>query len=494
MAQQQQQQQQQQQKQETDSQANSSSGGQEATEERSQTAASGEETSQNSLNQMQNGAGNQAAQEEMRRSQGNSAADGEKGSGDASSKGEGSAMVMASAGSTEWAFDNSFTPALIEKWKASPDAPLSEVLTQMAKETLSVDCEDQPIHHPDLLSIGKGPAAKESEGDKEKLAYLVGNQNYTGISELSTPIAETAALGAMLTSKNYDTIIDNDIQADEIKSDYNNELAQASAGDELVLGFAGHGGNDGLVGIDHTSDSPDVMPYGELSSLVSKATGSGVHLSIIMDSCHSATGTSLVREEISNSAFEDAGMENSIYASIYDVCSQNLGRLNSLAGEHSEVKREAVTAQRESSMRNEVNKYFARRNDSDTKIATARASYKPENGEWQTKWEKWYTEEDSVLIKWNTDINKRWAAINDKSLAENWDAPFKEKVNLFWKTIFPSISNASNMLGVESPSLTITNYRTLGKELDLLQTLQQASLDQAFGGGSSGGGGAGSSW
>jgi uncharacterized membrane protein YgcG len=50
------------------------------------------------------------------------------------------------------------------------------------------------------------------------------------------------------------------------------------------------------------------------------------------------------------------------------------------------------------------------------------------------------------------------------------------------------------MLGVESPSLTITNYRTLGKELDLLQTLQQVSLDQAFGGGSSGGGGAGSSW
>jgi uncharacterized membrane protein YgcG len=51
------------------------------------------------------------------------------------------------------------------------------------------------------------------------------------------------------------------------------------------------------------------------------------------------------------------------------------------------------------------------------------------------------------------------------------------------------------VLGVESPSLEISNYRTLGKELDLLQTIQQAALDQAgFGGGSSGGGGTGTSW
>jgi len=471
----------QQQQQEKSTQESSSTGSQTAEQTQNQSSPNSGEATQNSLNAMQEGAGNQAAQDEMKRSQGDSASEGKESATESSAGGDGSAMVMASAGATEWAFDKSFTPTLIEKWKASPEAPLAEVLNQMAKETLSVSCAEQPVHHPDLLTLGEGPAGKESAGEKEKFAFLVANQNYTGISKLSTPIAETAALGAMLESKQYDTLIDNDIQADEIKADFNNELAQASAGDELVLGFAGHGGNDGLVGIDHTSNNPDVMPYGELSSLVNKATGSGVHLRVIMDSCHSATGSSLVREEMANSAFEEAGLENSVYASIYNVCSQNRERLITLSGEYNQEKKEAVKARREASMRGEVNSYFNRRAESDKKISDARSAYAPNNTEWQKQWEDWYIKENKVLMDWKADIDKRWAEIDGDALENNWDDPFKEKVDLFWKGIFVALHNASNVLGLESPSLTISNYRTLGKELDLIQTIQQAALDQARG-------------
>jgi hypothetical protein len=48
-----------------------------------------------------------------------------------------------------------------------------------------------------------------------------------------------------------------------------------------------------------------------------------------------------------------------------------------------------------------------------------------------------------------------------------------------WESIYLELYVASNLLGVESPDRAVSDHRTLGKELDLLQTLQQAAIDKA---------------
>lgn len=337
----------QQQQQQSTSQESSETTKQASTEEQSQSTARDGETSQSSLSEMQDSSGNQAALETMRgeqsQTQGTQQSNGDQGGG-------GSAMVMASAGAGEFAFDNSFTPGLLEYWSRHPEAPLDDVLRAMADETMEVSSKEQPVHHPDLVSVGSGAAGKESDGENQKAAYLVANQNYTGISKLKTPIAETGALAGALSSRNYITMIDEDVSASTIRDDFNAGLDHATAGDEVVLGYAGHGGNDGLIGIDHGNPNPDVLPYGELTGLVSKATGAGVHLRVIMDSCHSAEGTNLVREEFGNDEFEGTGLKGYFYEKIFDMCMSNQEALSLLQSEMHEDQKEAVLAKREETL------------------------------------------------------------------------------------------------------------------------------------------------
>ncbi|MBR56561.1 MAG: hypothetical protein CMH54_00725 [Myxococcales bacterium] len=217
---------------------------------------------------------------------------------------EGSATVIAAATSTEWSFDNSFTPALIEALDKNPHLGIDEVLLMMGEKTLFVGGE-QPQHHPQVAQHGqKGREADNTSecGENARKAVLVANNNYLdqGAGPLPGPIPETRQLAGELEQRGYKTSQHDDQSAVEMDAHYNSVISSLKAGDDLVLAFSGHGAPEGLVGIDYTWSYYDIFSNAQVESTISGATSRGANIRFIIDSCHSGSVTDLVRSERRN--------------------------------------------------------------------------------------------------------------------------------------------------------------------------------------------------
>ena len=219
------------------------------------------------------------------------------------SPGGGSATVVGAAADTEYAFDNSFTPALVAALHANPNLSIDEVLQQLAVGSLGTGTDnDGGLHHPTIVQYGQTAQNTSECRDNKKLAVLIANQNYTNISSLSTPIAEAGTMKTELSSRGYDANVHADKTAADMSTLWSSMVGAAEQGDDLVAFYGGHGAPEGLVGIDYDFPPavPDIFTNAQVSGVVNAATTKGAHIRFVMDSCHSGAAAQAVREEREN--------------------------------------------------------------------------------------------------------------------------------------------------------------------------------------------------
>jgi hypothetical protein len=225
---------------------------------------------------------------------------------------EGSATVVASAEDTEYAFDNSFTPALVGLLQNNPNLSLDEVLGNISSGALlamstSAVTNSDGLHHPTIVQYGQTQENSNECRDSQKIAVLVANQNYTHLTNLSTPIAEAGALAGELSGRGYDANVHTDQGAGDMSSLYSAALATAQEGDDIVAYYGGHGSPSGLCGRDedvvdmgggvYEPANVDTFSNGQVAGVVSDATSKGAHIRFVMDSCHSGEAAQAVRDE-----------------------------------------------------------------------------------------------------------------------------------------------------------------------------------------------------
>jgi hypothetical protein len=213
--------------------------------------------------------------------------------------GEVAATVVGSAADSEYAFDNSFTPALVAALQANPNLNIDDVLRQLAAAPLGTGADNSSgLHHPTIVQYGQAAPSTSEPRDNKKLAVLVGNQNYVNINSLSTPIAEAGTMQSELASRGYDANVHADKTAADMTTLWGSMVGAANKGDDLVAFYGGHGAPEGLIGINHDvpPNPSDIFTNSQVSGVVSSATGKGAHIRFVMDSCHSGAAAQAVRE------------------------------------------------------------------------------------------------------------------------------------------------------------------------------------------------------
>jgi hypothetical protein len=230
---------------------------------------------------------------------GGTATTGTGGGGNSANPGGGSATVVGAAADTEYAFDNSFTPALVAALQANPNLSIDEVLEQLGAGSLGTGVDnDNGLHHPTIVQYGQTAQNTSECRDNKKLAVLIANQNYVNISSLNTPIAEAGTMKTELEGRGYDANVHSDKTAAEMSTLWSSMVSAAAQGDDLVAFYGGHGAPEGLVGVnyDFPPAVPDIFSNAQVAGVVGSATGKGAHIRFVMDSCHSGSAAQTVRE------------------------------------------------------------------------------------------------------------------------------------------------------------------------------------------------------
>jgi hypothetical protein len=222
----------------------------------------------------------------------------------------GSATVVGAAEDSEYAFDNSFTPALVASLQSNPNLSLDEVLANLSGSSLGAPATDNDggLHHPTIVQYGQTDASANECRDNQKTAVLIPNQNYVNISPLGTPIAEANAMSSELAGRGYDSNVHPDKTSAEMSGLWNGMVNAANEGDDLVAFYGGHGSPEGLCGIndDLPPNPSDTFTNSQVAGVVSAATTKGAHIRFIMDSCHSGSAAQTVREERENELAQNA--------------------------------------------------------------------------------------------------------------------------------------------------------------------------------------------
>jgi hypothetical protein len=229
------------------------------------------------------------------------------------SGGDVAATVVGSAADSESALDGSFTPALVTALQATPHLNIDEVLYRLVAAPLGTGTDNGgDLQHPTIVQYGQ--AAQHAPGgadgrDHKKLAILIANQHYVHINGLYTPIAEADTMKAELASRGYDANVHADKTAADMTSLWGSMVGAANRGDDLMAFYGGHGMPEGLLGVNHDGppNPPDVYTNHQVSGVVSAATSKGAHIRFVMDSCHSGAAAQAVREVRENELAAAAG-------------------------------------------------------------------------------------------------------------------------------------------------------------------------------------------
>tara|TARA_B110000037_G_scaffold171984_1_gene195339 strand:+ start:823 stop:2364 length:1542 start_codon:yes stop_codon:yes gene_type:complete len=471
----------------------------------SQSAGQGGETTQASLANMQDGAGNQAALDAMAEAQsggevaaqsggvaaGTPADSGGEGEESASrglwtstvnmfdsaventvgvsGPGTGSANVISASGENESAFDDVFTPALAKLIASTPDRPMTEILEEMAEKQLLSKNSDQPTFHPDLVSVGQPPLASEGTETK-KSASLIGNSDYPGTaSDLPGAKTDLTALAGALSGYDIDTHENQD--AGDMESVYRSRLKESTEGDEVFLSFSGHGSDGGLQGVDNK-----LFVNAKVQSMVNRATAMGIHLNFVIDACHSANATSLVREEYASKLFEENNLDGTDFKEHYR-------EIEAQYSWYSDLLSKCIGGK-------EVQIYERDRNDyraADKSYEIAKAAYEEEKKKQSAtnafgigvggasltdKAKKLEEFKEAKKEKLKTMVKSRQEA------EKAWLIPTKRMVDEKWAQAVETYKTYATIYGVAMPPGTIKNPRTMGRELDFFQELMDAILEQ----------------
>ncbi|ACS61311.1 peptidase C14 caspase catalytic subunit p20 (plasmid) [Rhizobium leguminosarum bv. trifolii WSM1325] len=161
------------------------------------------------------------------------------------------------------------------------------------------------------------PASAEQRPGLHALLVGVGtyqNSNGGSFRNLRGPANDVPALESVLRDRyglmpaNTETLIDQAAKRQAVVDGLQKLLSDAAIGDVVLFYFSGHGSRQFDKSMDETSQLDDtILPYDardkdgkipdiiddELSSFVAKALDRGLKPVVILDSCHSGTGTRL---------------------------------------------------------------------------------------------------------------------------------------------------------------------------------------------------------
>lgn len=386
----------------------------------------------------------------------------------------GSAIVLGSAVDSEVAYDNSFTPVLIDQLHENPDQSVADVLRTMSEQVLEVPLAEQPVHHATMAAYGD-ETANQGDGEIARSAVFVANSDYVHIDDLLTPGPEARALEGQLTSRGYDSSgVHEDLASDAMQAVYGRLVAGAEAGDELFAYFAGHGAPQGFVGTWHDPGvDEDILSYGDVTGLVSQATSKGAHIHVVIDACHSGAGAQAVREERRNDlADQDIGLlaQGGLLVAEYarDAKQHILDHLAARA-ERPDVLKPiylAIEAQYEP-LRAEFEAVFARQPPADDES------------------------DEAVLLRAELDaelavLSDRWQAVGDQieALDEHaawdvWRAAWDERITRRWRSWIPALTAAGLATGAGFPPLQISDFNTLGAQIAFLDDIQNGAAEPA---------------
>jgi hypothetical protein len=237
---------------------------------------------------------------------------------------EGSATVVGSASSEEYAYEGgpgSYTQELVgdDDIYVDPTEALGETATEAHR------FESQ---HPSIAQLGIRP--KEIKG--KKLGVYVGNNNYVNFLSLSGAKADAEKMKGTMEGHDYETLDhQEDKNAQEMDAIYSGGINKAKSGDALLLYYAGHGVQEGMVGVEAdeagseneqgreqeaggdaralkfvsaaeleanaSSDVSvtDVERYTQITQMLEAGVADGVHITLIADTCFSGAVADLIR-------------------------------------------------------------------------------------------------------------------------------------------------------------------------------------------------------
>ena len=473
--------------------ANSATSGAQSASQ-TQGAASGGPTTQASLAGMQGGAGNQAAVEEMSSAQASEEGASQDGTGGGSGGADleslppippiGSAAILAAAGENEWAFEGGLSVKLNELLLANPGVPLTELLKQAADAKYSGSKEQKDVH-ADVAVVGTLP----SEDADNKKATLVANQNYDESSDLSKAIGETQTLAGTLRGEGFDDLVYVDQKAADIEAYYNIEMNDAKAGDEVVLGFSGHGGQEGLVGVDE-----ETVSHGTINSYVSEALSEGIHLRVILDACHTGAGTNLIRDEYESAAIDTPAL----LSKIYDQCVVVYDALQENHKERESGYWEAYWANAATHLTADWDLFFKMKEDlegMEKKLEEGKATWKkriaaatPEKRDkltaiaerWEAAETKKYEQEKLALDTHEAKLDKLAEELQqnkDLITDRGWSKVFDDAADEIWKDALVNLTLIADFAEEDHPHTNIEDYRTYGTELSYIGRLKQLIID-----------------
>lgn len=242
------------------------------------------------------------------------------GGGGAATHQEGSAIVAAESGQTEYGFTNRFTPDIVQMLQSDPKANLDDVLRTIGDQEYQVNYTDdatfpQPELHPTIAEYGER-TDKNSSGTKK--ATLIANENYPN-AVLQGVTGQATSLEGQLSSRGYvSSGVVTDKNAADMGAAWNGMVNGAQPGDELVAYFIGHGGPDGLCGIDWSNFSNS-----QVAGVVSAATSKGAHVRFLIDACHAGGAAQAVREERMNEL--DTRTDDPIHQALLSLARQVSG-------------------------------------------------------------------------------------------------------------------------------------------------------------------------
>jgi hypothetical protein len=205
----------------------------------------------------------------------------------------GSVQVVGSSGSKEEARESAtgghFTQRLISLMEG--DGDLDSALHTIVDETL------EGGQHPTQVQIS-APSGGESQSRK---AAVIGNSRYQPQTSYHNLTADKDArsMTAALKSEGYEVPGGprQNLGAAALEKALKKPLADKSlsAGDDVVLYYAGHGKRSGLVGTDG-----EIAPNAVLDDAAGEARKLGLDLRIILDACYSGSAADTVRTEYLN--------------------------------------------------------------------------------------------------------------------------------------------------------------------------------------------------
>lgn len=248
---------------------------------------------------------------------------------------QGSALVAGSTQAGEVAGDRAFTPMLVDILQKHPQQSLDAAIAQIAATPGGIGDYQQ---HATTSAIGdqaaRGQAGKAAGG--KKVAALVANSHYKdpNLKSLFAPKPAATALAGTLGGRGFETQIREDLTASQMRAAFATAAlgSGVKAGDSVVLHYGGHGLKSGLCGVnldgvntaladeraasadvdaaikpssdklkarDRDSaglDPSDILPNSSVDGIARAAVAKGVHVTMMLDSCHSGAAADAVQE------------------------------------------------------------------------------------------------------------------------------------------------------------------------------------------------------